>query len=115
MSHPLIALIDIGKTNAKVSVIDPESGAEIRGSRRANAVVQGPAMRELDVDAISQWLLSALREAPYRERIRVIVPVAHGAAAVLVDRDNRVLSAPDYEDTCFERVNDSYRQQRDAY
>lgn len=115
MTHPLIALIDIGKTNAKVSVIDPETGAEIRGSRRANAVVRGPAMRELDVAAISQWLLDALHDAPHRDRIRVIVPVAHGAAAVLVDRDHRVIAAPDYEDACFERVNAEYRQQRDAY
>ncbi|WP_129641765.1 FGGY-family carbohydrate kinase [Peristeroidobacter agariperforans] len=115
MTHSLIALIDIGKTNAKVSVIDPETGAEIRGSRRANAVVQGPAMRELDVDAISQWLLDALRDAPHRDRIRTIVPVAHGAAAVLIDRDHRVIAAPDYEDTCFERVNAEYRRRRDAY
>lgn len=115
MSHPLVALIDIGKTNAKLSVIDPTSGAEIRGSRRANAVLQGPLTRELDVEAISRWLLDALREAPHREQIRVIVPVAHGAAAVLLDRDNRVLTAPDYEDPCFEQVNAAYRTQRDAY
>lgn len=115
MTHPLIALIDIGKTNAKVCVIDPATGAEIRGSRRANAVVQGPAMRELDVDSISEWLLQALRDAPHRDRIRTIVPVAHGAAAVLIDRDNRVIAAPDYEDACFEQVSDKYRQQRDAY
>jgi sugar (pentulose or hexulose) kinase len=115
MTHPLIALIDIGKTHAKVLVIDPATGAEIRGSRRANAVVQGPSMRELDVEAISQWLLDALRDAPHRDRIRTIVPVAHGAAAVLIDRDNRVLAAPDYEDACFERANAEYRQQRDAY
>ncbi|GFE91119.1 FGGY-family carbohydrate kinase [Steroidobacter agaridevorans] len=115
MTHPLIALIDIGKTNAKVSVIDPQTGTEIRGSRRANAVVQGPAMRELDVEAISRWLLDALRDAPHRDRIRTIVPVAHGAAAALIDRDNRVVAAPDYEDACFERVNAEYGQQRDAY
>jgi sugar (pentulose or hexulose) kinase len=115
MTHPLIALIDIGKTNAKLAVVDPQTGAEIRGSRRANAVVQGPVTRELDVDAINQWLLDALRDAPHRDRIRTIVPVAHGAAAVLIDRDNRVLAAPDYEDPCFERVNVEYRQQRDGY
>lgn len=115
MSHPLIALLDIGKTNAKLSVVDPESGAELRGSRRANAIVQGPSMRELDVEAIHQWLLDALRQAPNRDRIRTIVPVAHGAAAVLVDRDNKVIAAPDYEDPCFEQVTAGYRQQRDAY
>lgn len=115
MSHPLVALIDIGKTNAKLSVVDPQSGAEIRGSRRANAVIQGPLTRELDVEGIGSWLLEALRDAPHRERIRVIVPVAHGAAAVLLDRDDRVIAAPDYEDPRFEQINDTYRTQRDAY
>jgi L-fuculokinase len=115
MSQSLVALIDIGKTNAKLSVVDPQSGAELRGSRRGNAVIQGPLTRELDVDAIGSWLLDALRDAPHRERIRVIVPVAHGAAAVLLDRDHRVLTAPDYEDPCFEQVNAAYRAQRDAY
>lgn len=115
MSQPLVALIDIGKTNARLSVVDPQSGAEIRGSRRANAVIQGSVSRELDVEAIDRWLLEALRDAPHRERIRVIVPVAHGAAAVLLGRDNRLLAAPDYEDLCFEQVNAAYRAQRDAY
>src|SRR5690349_17521816 len=101
MSEPLVALIDLGKTNAKLSVIDPHSGAEIRGSRRASAIVQGTFGRELDVKAIEQWLLEALRDAPHRERIRYIVPVAHGAAAVLLDRNQQIVAAPDYEDACF--------------
>ncbi|MDY6946845.1 MAG: FGGY family carbohydrate kinase [Pseudomonadota bacterium] len=115
MSHSLVALIDIGKTNARLSVVDPQSGSELRGSRRANAVIQGAVTRELDVDAISRWLLDALRDAPYRDRIRVIVPVAHGAAAVLLDADNRVVIAADYEDPRFEQVSAAYRVQRDAY
>jgi sugar (pentulose or hexulose) kinase len=115
MSHSLVALIDIGKTNAKLSVVDPQSGSELRGSRRASAVIQGPLIRELDVEATSRWLLDALRDAPYRDRIRVIVPVAHGAAAVLLDANSQVLTAPDYEDPRFEEVSAAYRAQRDAY
>lgn len=115
MTEPLIALIDIGKTNAKLSVVEPHSGTEIRGSRRANAIVQGPFGRELDVKAIEQWLIQALRDAPHKERISCIVPVAHGAAAVLLDRNHSIVAAPDYEDTCFEAVHDEYRKQRDPY
>ncbi|HEY0943499.1 MAG TPA: hypothetical protein VGE08_25670 [Steroidobacter sp.] len=115
MSRSLVALIDIGKTHARLSVVDPTSGAEVRGSRRANAVIQGAVTRELDVAAIDQWLLEALRDAPHRERIRVIAPVAHGAAAVLIDRNGQVITAPDYEDSCFEQVSVAYRAQRDAY
>lgn len=115
MAEPLVALIDIGKTNAKLSLVEPHSGAEIRGGRRANEIVQGPCCRELDVDAIERWLVEALQNSPYKERIRCIVPVAHGAAAVLLDREQKVVAAPDYEDPCFERVNDAYRAQRDSY
>jgi sugar (pentulose or hexulose) kinase len=115
MSMPLVALIDIGKTNTRLTLVDPQSGAEIRSIRRANNVVQGPRGRELDIAAIDQWLPTALRELPHKERVRVIVPVAHGAAAVLLDRAGNVLAAPDYEDSCFESVSDAYRAQRDPY
>jgi len=115
MSQPLVALIDIGKTNARLSLVDPLSGAEVRSSRCASTVVQSPHCRELNVAAIEQWLITALRDSPFKERISVIVPVAHGAAAVLLNQDHDVIAAPDYEDSCFESVNDAYRSQRDAY
>ena len=84
----------MGKTNAKLALVDPALGQEIWSARRANDVVQGPVMRELDVVAIEAWLLESLRGAPQRERIAVIVPIAHGAAAVLVDHAGEVLAAP---------------------
>ncbi len=112
---PLIAVIDIGKTNAKLTLIDPALGQEIWSVRRANDVVQGAAGRELDVAGIETWLLESLRNAPGRERIAVIVPIAHGAAAVLVDHGGEVLAAPDYEDPSFDEVSAEYLPLRDNY
>jgi sugar (pentulose or hexulose) kinase len=112
---PLIAVFDVGKTNAKLAVVDPALGQEIWSVRRANNVVQGPSGRELDVVAIEAWLLDSLRNAPDRERIAVIVPIAHGAAAVLVDHAGAVLAAPDYEDPCFDEVSAEYVPLRDNY
>ena len=112
---PLIAVFDVGKTNAKLAVVDPALGQEIWSVRRANNVVQGPAGRELDVVAIEAWLLESLRSAPQRERIAVIVPIAHGAAAVLVDHAGEVLVAPDYEDQSFDQVSAEYAPLRDNY
>jgi sugar (pentulose or hexulose) kinase len=43
------------------------------------------------------------------------VPIAHGAAAVLVDHSGEVLAAPDYEDPCFDEVSAEYRPLRDSY
>jgi L-fuculokinase len=115
MTGPLIAVFDVGKTNAKLAVVDPALGQEIWSARRANNVVQGPNGRELDVVAIETWLLESLRAAPQRERIAVIVPIAHGAAAVLVDHAGEVLAAPDYEDPCFDEVSAEYVPLRDNY
>jgi sugar (pentulose or hexulose) kinase len=112
---PLIAVFDVGKTNAKLSLVDPALGQEIWSVRRANEAVQGGPTRELDVVAIEAWLLESLRGAPQRERVAVIVPIAHGAAAVLVDHAGAVLAAPDYEDSCFEEVSAEYAPLRDSY
>ncbi|MEO8016339.1 MAG: L-fuculose kinase [Pseudomonadota bacterium] len=117
MSVPgaLIAVFDVGKTNAKLALIDPALGEEIWSTRRASSIVQGPGGRELDVVAIEAWLLDSLRAAPERERIAVIVPIAHGAAAVLVDHAGAVLAAPDYEDPLFDEVSAEYLPLRDSY
>ena len=111
----LIAVFDVGKTNAKLSLVDPAQGRELWSVRRPNDVVETDAGRQLDVVGIEAWLLDSLRAAPERERVGVIVPVAHGAAAVLVDHAGDVLAAPDYEDPCFNEVADEYAPLRDAY
>ena len=112
---PLIAVFDVGKTNSKIALVDPSLGREIWSARRANEVVQGPVTRELDVAGIETWLFGQLSQAPERERIVGIVPIAHGAAAVLVDHSGNVLAAPDYEDNCFDEVAEEYGALRDSF
>jgi L-fuculokinase len=114
-ANSLIAVFDVGKTNAKLALVDATRGREVWSARRANDTVQGPHGRELDVEGIESWLLESLRSAPDKERISVIVPIAHGAAAVLVDHAGGVLAAPDYEDTCFNEVGAEYAPLRDPY
>jgi hypothetical protein len=55
-ANPLVAVFDIGKTNAKIALLDPALGQEIWSARRPNQIVEGPGGRELDVVAIEQWL-----------------------------------------------------------
>jgi sugar (pentulose or hexulose) kinase len=114
-SDPLIAVLDIGKTNAKLAFVDPIAAAEVWSTRRANAVIDTELGRELDVHGIERWLLDALRNAPHRDRIVCFVPIAHGAAAVLLDASGSVLAAPDYEDRRHEGMNAQYARQRDAF
>jgi sugar (pentulose or hexulose) kinase len=111
----LIAVFDVGKTNAKLSLLDAHDGSEVWQARRANQSRRGIYGAELDVAALEDWVLDALCRAPSKERITHLVPVSHGAAAVLVDEDGRVLSAPDYEDPICESVSAEYDALRDAF
>jgi L-fuculokinase len=112
---PLIAMIDVGKSNAKLSFVDAGSGVTIWMVKRANEVVHASDLRQLDIVAIERWLLDSLKSAPHKERVSVIVPIAHGAAAVLIDGNGEVLAAPDYECPVYGSVADDYEQQRDAF
>lgn len=115
MEPDLIAVLDIGKTHAKLLIVDAASGATLYTTERAHASIDGTAVRELDIAGIGDWLVAGLRNAPQRERIRHIVPIAHGAAAVLVDADGNAIAAPDYEDPAFDAVADAYRPLRDDF
>lgn len=112
---PLVALFDVGKTNSKLSLIDADRGIEIWHERRTNQPASATYGRALDIESIGRWLIETLARAPNKERIQCIVPVAHGAAAVLIDGNGQVLAAPDYEDSCFESINAAYDEQRDAF
>jgi L-fuculokinase len=115
MSNDLIAVIDIGKTNAKVSLVDAQSGETTWSIQRSCGTVQRAGIRELDVMEIEYLVLASLTGAPGKERVRSIVPVAHGAAAVLVSKSGEILAAPDYEDSAFGTVDESYRRLRDPF
>ena len=110
----LLAILDIGKSNARLLVMDPASDRPLYAARRPNRSVGGP-VRQLDVAGLGEWLLDSLRDCPDRARIRAIVPVAHGAACVMLDAAGEVVLAPDYEDPAFEGESEAYAQNRDGF
>ena len=115
MSDKLVAVLDIGKTHSRLDLFEPAGSAAVWSSRYCNRILHTRAWRELDIGGIESWLLQSLSSTPYRDRIDIIVPIAHGAAAVLIDANGEVLTAPDYEDDCYERANPSYEAARDPY
>jgi L-fuculokinase len=115
MVRPLVAILDIGKTHSRVGFIDPVSCEETWSVRRANRRVVTPLGWQLDIDAIEQWLIAQLGAAPGKERVSAIVPIAHGAAVVLVADDGEIVAAPDYEDTRFDKAGKAYESERDAF
>ena len=111
----LVAVIDIGKSNAKLSLIDPNCGLKVYSASRPCQAVHCDGLRQLDLAGTEHWLFSALRSAPDREQVSAIVPIAHGAAVVLLDAHEEVLAAPDYEDEAFQSVDSDYQAQRDPF
>jgi sugar (pentulose or hexulose) kinase len=93
-----VAVIDIGKTNVKLALVDLDAQAEIAVETAPNAVVPGPPWPHFDTDAQWQFLTAALRRMAALHRIDGITVTTHGACAALLD-GNGDLAAPvlDYE------------------
>ena len=63
-----VAVIDIGKTNAKVVVIDTGSGEEIAAEKQANPVLRDGIYPHYDVEMLWRFILSALQRFGHRDR-----------------------------------------------
>ena len=111
----LLVVLDIGKSNAKIVLLDPLTGVELASVRRPNASLRGGPVRQLDLAGLTEWLLSSLAKLPERHRIAAIVPVAHGAACVMLDADGVAVLAPDYEDPVLASDPEIYDALRDGF
>jgi sugar (pentulose or hexulose) kinase len=111
----LIGVLDVGKTHAKLLLVAVDSGEITWSVETRTTAIVGSATRELPVDTTERWILTSLASAPEKRHIRALVPVAHGAAAVLVSSAGEALAAPDYEDPVFETVSEPYRAIRDPF
>lgn len=110
-----LAIFDVGKTHTKLSIVDALSATVIRDFERPSMCLSSPLGPQLDVQGIEEWLLERLVGTPETSRLRAIVPIAHGAAAVLLDQDGTVLAAPDYENPAFDEVMEDYGTLRDDF
>lgn len=93
-----VAVIDIGKTNAKLLRVDLQTGTETAVARRPNEVSAVGPYPHFDIDGLWAFLLDSLREAGRQGVVDAISITTHGAAAALVD-DAGQLALPvlDYE------------------
>lgn len=96
MSH--IAVIDIGKTNAKLALVCAETLQETAVVTRPNAVRPGPPWPGFDLEGLWSFVVQGLARFRQDHVIAGISVTTHGAAAVLLD-DKGALAAPmlDYE------------------
>lgn len=106
-------VLDIGKTNVKLHVLDSE-GESVFGKSMANKVIPDYIYPHADVMSIWIWMGSALKELTSKYFINAISITTHGATAALVDRnapssnDGLVLPVLDYEFTGVEAISEEY-------
>lgn len=111
-----IAVLDIGKTNAKVVVLDVESGAEIAAARTPNLVLATAPYRHYDIDALWTFVLSALGQFAIQPGFDAISITTHGASAALVDADgNLALPVLDYEYAYPDAIREAYAALRPPF
>jgi sugar (pentulose or hexulose) kinase len=102
-----VAVLDIGKTNIKLSVATA-AGEIVETVSTANTTRSGPPYRHPDLPGIEEWLFGELRILADRHPIGAFVCCAHGSAGVLVDDAGPVLPMIDYEQDPPDEVNRTY-------
>ncbi|MDX2276632.1 MAG: hypothetical protein NW206_14365 [Hyphomonadaceae bacterium] len=107
-----ILVLDVGKTNAKLSLWSRD-GRLLGAVSRANAEAQAEGYLALDVAGVRGWLMEGLRHFASAHQIDAIVPIAHGAAAAFV-ADGR-LAAPIMSYETDIPPSGAYQRARDAF
>lgn len=93
-----IAVIDIGKTNAKLALVEAGTLREVAVVTRPNTVLPGPPWPHFDLEGHWAFFLDHLRGFHAAHGVDAISVTTHGAAGVLLDAQGD-LAVPmlDYE------------------
>jgi len=109
MAERATIVLDVGKTLSKLSLWTSE-GQLLERRTRAN-----PRDGTLDTAGIEGWIEATLREFSGLAHVGSLIPVGHGAAAVVL-RDGKLVQAPlDYEAPIPERIRAKYEALRDPF
>lgn len=103
-----IAVIDVGKTNAKVVVVDAATGTEIASRSTQNRVAKDGLYPHYDVGVLWAFFVEVLTRFAQSPGFDAISVTAHGASAALLGRDDLAMPVIDYEHVYPEDVRAAY-------
>jgi sugar (pentulose or hexulose) kinase len=111
-----VAVIDIGKTNAKVALVDLSTRNEVAVEKTPNLVTPGPPYPHFDCERLFTFILNSLANLAKENRVDAISITTHGATAALIT-DNGSLALPvlDYEHTGPDAVRGQYETIRPPF
>jgi len=111
-----VGVIDIGKTNAKVALVDLDSLQEIGVLTMPNAVRQDGPYPHFDTEALWDFMLGGLAELHRRHRIDALTVTAHASATALLGGSGAlVFPVLDYEHDGPGRLAEAYDALRPGF
>jgi sugar (pentulose or hexulose) kinase len=109
---PAIAVIDIGKSNAKLAIVDSASLEILDIATTSNRVAKDGPYPHHDVDRLWTWIRAGLRTFASKAEIGTISVTTHGACFALLAGDDLALPVLDYEYDGPETVRAAYAAAR---
>ena len=104
-----IAVLDIGKTNAKVLVLDCATGEELDVRRRSNKAIPGDPYPHYDIDGLWHFFCECLAPFNAAPGFDAISITTHGASGVLLDEAGGLaMPVLDYEYAYPEDIRTAY-------
>src|SRR6187402_2588992 len=111
-----VAVIDIGKTNSKLALVDLATRSETASLRQPNAPRRDGLYPHHDIEAIWGFILDGLATLRREHPIDAISVTTHGATAALVDaKGDLVLPVLDYEFDGPDRLRETYEKVRPPF
>lgn len=117
--RPSVVVLDMGKTNIKLSVVSAD-GVVHEAVSRPNRVKSGHLWQHHDLSELSAWIFENLAAVAQRHPISSVVSSGHGSGGMLVgsdpdDGDGTVLPMIDYEQALPEGVRTGYAPQSGSF
>ena len=104
-----VAVFDVGKTNAKLAIVDTGDMAECAVRKSANTVLRDGPYPHFDMERLWAFFLASLQELNAQFPVDAISITTHGASGALVKLDGTLaLPALDYEHTGPDELQGAY-------
>lgn len=110
----LVIVLDVGKTMTKMTLWSRD-GSLIARETRANQRIDAGQYISLDIAGIDLWMADTLLDFSRRGAIDAIIPVGHGAAAVVIRNGEILAPSVDYEEPIPERERSAYDKGRSPF
>ena len=108
-----VAVIDLGKTNSKLALVDTQHSVEVQVITQPAVVNVDTPYPSLDHEVIKAFVIESLSQLAVAHPIDAITVTTHGATAALIDAEGElVLPVLDYEFQGVDALRASYDQHR---